>query len=62
MEDKGPLIIIVCWTFTAIALLFVALRLYVRIHIQRKLQSDDGWILLGTVYKHTNLSTTTSSH
>lgn len=52
MEDKGPLILAVCWTFTAIGLFFVAVRLFVRIHIQRTLQSDDLWIILGTVGRH----------
>ncbi|KAH7168465.1 hypothetical protein DER46DRAFT_679826 [Fusarium sp. MPI-SDFR-AT-0072] len=29
MEDKGPMIITVCWTFTALALLFVVARLFI---------------------------------
>lgn len=46
MDNKGPMIIVVCWVFTGIALLFVVGRLFVRATVQRQLYSDDYWILL----------------
>lgn len=45
-EDKGPMIITVCWVFTALAVLFVAARLHVRNVVHRKLFSDDYWIVV----------------
>lgn len=38
-----------CWAFTALALLFVAARLFVRGAVHRKLFSDDYWIILSAV-------------
>ncbi|KPM45291.1 hypothetical protein AK830_g1291 [Neonectria ditissima] len=49
MDDKGPLIIVVCWTFTSLALLFVAGRLFVRAVVHQKLFSDDYWIILSSI-------------
>lgn len=43
------MIIAVCWTFTALALLFVAARLYVRSAVQDKLSSDDYLIMFSSV-------------
>lgn len=42
------MIIGVCWTFTALALLFVAARLYVRACIHQKLASDDYLIIFSS--------------
>lgn len=40
------MIIAVCWTFTSLAILFVASRIFVRSVVHRRLYSDDYWILL----------------
>lgn len=48
-DDKGPSIIIVCWVFTALALLFLVARLFVRGHILKKFHADDLWCSLGWV-------------
>ncbi|KAK3388782.1 hypothetical protein B0T20DRAFT_457352 [Sordaria brevicollis] len=45
MDDKGPMIIAVCWVFTILALLFVGARLYVRAIIHNKLGADDYIII-----------------
>lgn len=39
----------VCWTFTALAILFVGARLFVRAMVHRRLFSDDYWIILSIV-------------
>lgn len=49
MEDKGPMMLAVCWTFTALAILFVGARLFVRAMVHRRLFSDDYWIILSIV-------------
>lgn len=49
MEDKGPMMLTVCWTFTALAILFVGARLFVRAAVHRRLFSDDYWIILSIV-------------
>lgn len=49
MDDKGPMIIAVCWTFTVLALLFVSARLYVRAIIHNKLGADDYIIIFSCV-------------
>ncbi|KAF4775205.1 hypothetical protein HER10_EVM0007803 [Colletotrichum scovillei] len=48
VDDKGPMIIAVCWTFTALGLIFVGGRLFVRATVHRKLFSDDYWIILSS--------------
>lgn len=48
-EDKGPTIMVICWTFVALATVFMSLRMYVRIGMFRKLRSDDWWCLAGLV-------------
>ncbi|KAB5555036.1 hypothetical protein GE09DRAFT_1123305 [Coniochaeta sp. 2T2.1] len=47
-DDKGPMIIAVCWIFTALALIFVAARLYVRTVIHKKLAADDYMIIFSS--------------
>jgi hypothetical protein len=49
MPDKGPMILVVCWTFTALALLFVLARLFVRAAVHRALFIDDYFIILSIV-------------
>ncbi|KAK7445673.1 hypothetical protein Landi51_08069 [Colletotrichum acutatum] len=48
VDDKGPMIIAVCWTFTALGLIFVGGRLFVRATVHRRLFSDDYWIILSS--------------
>ncbi|RSL54110.1 hypothetical protein CEP54_010058 [Fusarium duplospermum] len=48
-DDKGPLILAVCWTFTGLALVFVGLRLFVRAVVHGKLFHDDYWIILSSI-------------
>lgn len=48
-DDKGPMIIAVCWTFTGLALVFVGFRLFVRAVVHGKLGHDDYWIILSSV-------------
>jgi hypothetical protein len=43
------MIIGVCWTFTVLALLFVASRLYVRAAVHDKLQGDDYILIFSSV-------------
>jgi hypothetical protein len=49
MQDKGPMILAVCWTFTVLALLFVLARLFVRVAVHRTLFIDDYFIILSIV-------------
>ncbi|EWZ40538.1 hypothetical protein FOZG_09200 [Fusarium oxysporum Fo47] len=49
MEDKGPMIIAVCWTFTVLALIFVVARLFVRGAVHRTLFIDDYFIILSII-------------
>jgi hypothetical protein len=56
MEDKGPMILAVCWTFTALALLFVIARLFVRVAVHRALFIDDYFIILSIVGSTPSLS------
>lgn len=51
-EDKGPKILALCWTFTALSSLFVAARLYARYSVHRKIFADDYWIILSTASSH----------
>lgn len=51
-DDKGPMIIAVCWVFTGLALLFVSGRLYVRAFLHHKLSSDDYLIIFSSVCPH----------
>lgn len=44
-EDKGPTILAVCISLTALATLFVAARLYVRGKIQSHIGLDD-WLMI----------------
>lgn len=48
-EDKGPAIVTFCWVFLALAFVFMACRMYVRLFLFRKLRSDDYWCLAGLV-------------
>ncbi|KXH39127.1 hypothetical protein CSAL01_03158 [Colletotrichum salicis] len=48
VDDKGPMIIAVCWSFTALGLIFVVGRLFVRATVHQKLFSDDYWIILSS--------------
>src|SRR4051794_35444889 len=48
-QDKGPTIVAVCWTLTALSTVFVGARLYVRGVILRKLHSDDYYSILALV-------------
>lgn len=48
-QDKGPSVLAACWTVTAVSTIFVAGRLYVRGVLQRKLWSDDYFIILSLV-------------
>lgn len=48
-EDKGPTSLALCWTFTALAILFTVFRLYGRISLFRGLKSDDYWCLISVV-------------
>lgn len=43
-QNKGPSIVTVCWTLTALGTVFVAARLYVRGMICNKLQADDYYV------------------
>lgn len=49
MEDKGPMILAVCWTFTTLALLFVIARIFVRVAVHRALFIDDYFIIFSIV-------------
>lgn len=46
-EDKGPSSVAICWTFTALAIIFTTARCYTRLSMFHSLKSDDFWILLG---------------
>ncbi|KAK7977378.1 hypothetical protein PG988_004868 [Apiospora saccharicola] len=63
-QDKGPTELAACWTVTAVSTLFVAGRLYVRGVIQRKLWSDDYFIILSLLcgYISTAFSTVATSY
>ncbi|SPO06474.1 uncharacterized protein DNG_09164 [Cephalotrichum gorgonifer] len=49
VEDKGPMIILVCWIFTGFSLLFVGARLFVRSAVHRQFFSDDYLIILSMI-------------
>ncbi|KAK8039361.1 hypothetical protein PG993_007772 [Apiospora rasikravindrae] len=63
-QDKGPTVLVACWTVTAVSTLFVAGRLYVRGVLQRKLWSDDYFIILSLFcgYISTAFSTVATSY
>ncbi|KAK8087154.1 hypothetical protein PG994_002128 [Apiospora phragmitis] len=63
-QDKGPTVLVACWTVTAVSTLFVAGRLYVRGVLQRKLRSDDYFIILSLLcgYISTTFSTVATSY
>ncbi|KAK8094683.1 hypothetical protein PG997_001368 [Apiospora hydei] len=63
-QNKGLTVLIACWTVTAVSTLFVAGRLYVRGVLQRKLRSDDYFILLSLLcgYISTTFSTVATSY
>lgn len=42
-EDKGKLILGLCWAFTALGATFVTLRLFVQTTIRKKIRSEDCW-------------------
>lgn len=46
IDDRGPMVVAVCWTLTALASVFLALRLYCKYVSRRALWWDD-WILIG---------------
>lgn len=43
-QDKGPMILVACWTMTGISTLFVFARLCVREFVWKKLRSDDYYV------------------
>ena len=45
----GPLMIGIMWTFTCLAMIAIALRLYVRIFIVKKLGLDDWFMMIAGV-------------
>jgi hypothetical protein len=55
-QDKGPAILVVCWTMLAISTLFVIARLCVRGFILRQLRSDDYFTALALVSMMTRIS------
>ncbi|KAK7948088.1 uncharacterized protein PG986_008974 [Apiospora aurea] len=63
-QDKGPTVLVACWTVTAVSTLFVAGRLYVRGVLQRRLWSDDYFIILSLLcgYISTAFSTVATSY
>ncbi|KAK8862590.1 integral membrane protein [Apiospora arundinis] len=63
-QDKGPTVLVACWTVTAISTVFVAGRLYVRGVLQRKLRSDDYLIILSLLcgFISTAFSTVATSY
>ncbi|PQE07102.1 integral membrane protein [Rutstroemia sp. NJR-2017a BVV2] len=54
-EDRAPLLLISTWTWTAFALLFVALRFYCRLRLIRSTWWDD-WLILAAVASTTAMS------
>lgn len=42
-QDKGKLILGLCWAFTALGATFVTLRLFVQTTIRKKIRSEDCW-------------------
>jgi uncharacterized membrane protein YkvA (DUF1232 family) len=47
-EDRASLLLISTWTWTAFAILFVALRFYCRLRLIRSTWWDD-WLILAAV-------------
>lgn len=47
--NQGPRIAVVSWTLAAVAILFVAARLYTRLFITRKPGWDDAFIFFSLV-------------
>lgn len=56
-EDKGKLILGLCWAFTALGATFVALRLFVQTTIRKKIRSEDCWSGITIVRKFQTRST-----
>lgn len=57
-QDKGNLILGLCWAFTALGATFVALRLFVQTTIRKKIRSEDCWSGITIVRKfptHSNV-------
>jgi hypothetical protein len=54
-QDKGPTILAVCCTLTAVATLFVAARLYVRSKILARVGLDDWLIMLSMASSPSNI-------
>ena len=48
-HDRGPELLAILWTFTSLAILFVGLRIFVRIRLIRETGLDDGLVLLSAV-------------
>lgn len=42
-QDKGKLILVLCWAFTALGATFVTLRLFVQTTIRKTIRSEDCW-------------------
>lgn len=42
-EDRGKLILGLCWSFTALGATFVALRLFVQTTVRKNIRSEDCW-------------------
>lgn len=49
-ENRGPIVLAVCWSFVAIATLFVVARLFVRGALQRRLWADDYFTIMALVW------------
>ncbi|MCJ1389800.1 hypothetical protein MMC18_002657 [Xylographa bjoerkii] len=52
-QNQGPTVEIVCWLFTALALITVFLRLLVRLRITHNPGWDDFWIVLAMLFNLT---------
>lgn len=48
-ENKGPVIITTCWTFSVLSTVFVAGRLWVRGSVWKKIQLDDHLVVAALV-------------
>lgn len=47
-DDKGPMLLIIAWTFLALAIIAVFLRLYFRYTLRNGLNADD-WTMLASL-------------
>ncbi|KAF2646828.1 integral membrane protein [Massarina eburnea CBS 473.64] len=60
-EDKGPAILAICSTLTALATLFVAARLYVRVNILSRAGLDDWLIVISMICVYVTLGLTVAA-